>query len=484
MAKEEVRVGGGGQKRARSSDVAEDSPEAKRSKVELPTVPEEQAVESREEKEEEVVPANSIAQPTPMTVITSIQQRPNDVDVTRPQSRPQPQQQRRQQTPVLSALQTQLSSPQASFVTPTIAPSPSQPTQPRSATPASIQAPPPGRPLSSQSIQPPARPPSVQRNQAYGSAIPAHLQQQQQVSHTPPSNPNPVQSQSQNQQPNVNSAFASLTPQQQNYIRQQQHQAMMAQQQAQQHQLQQAMLAQQREHQQAMSANGGSNAGSPRIAPLTNPPPSSQQSQIRPPSAMSHSSPYNAPSPAHSHAPSPAASQSQIPIAQPSQPSNSADQRPLADQYAGIQSIISAPTFRQLPPPLQQNLQQQAQTLLYQMQAATMAMARNGGGPPSQPPNRMMSPALTNNSIAPSPRPRVPSYSQSPQVQHAQVPPSRMSSVGPVQGGGGGPQSQYAGSYAGSMAGSPPGTGQSQQQRPTSAMSGHAPDSAALFREQ
>jgi hypothetical protein len=34
-----------------------------------------------------------------------------------------------------------------------------------------------------------------------------------------------------------------------------------------------------------------------------------------------------------------------------------------------VQAVMSAPTFRQLPPALQQQLQTQAQTLLYQMQA-------------------------------------------------------------------------------------------------------------------
>ncbi|GAA5854782.1 hypothetical protein JCM3766R1_005965 [Sporobolomyces carnicolor] len=463
--------------------------DAKRSRTELAVVPEHVgvAVQSAGDEtlnpggagggggrddDEEVVPANKVAQPTPTVIATPTQPKPRSGPGSRPRGGDQDggSNSSASSTP-FSRLQVETS---PAFQTASL---------PRSGTSSN--------PFQSHP-QAPARPPSAQRNQAYGSAIPAHVQQQQPPQHAPstPLSTNRIP-------PNVSHAFAQLTPQQQNYVRQQQYQAMLAQQQ------QQAL------NQSASPApSQPSSAPSPRMVvnnSVSNPSMMQQQPpQTRPPSAMSHLSPYatNAPSPAtsqqhHHHPPPSPASTAQAessatgPIGGgEAQQQQQQQQRPLAERYAGIQSIISAPTFRQLPPALQQNLQEQAQSLLYQMQAATMAMARNGGGPPpvqsqQQPPttqNRTGSPPVHQVS---SPRTRVPSYSQSPQVQHSQLlqqqPGSRMNSLGPSG-------SQYGGSPP-ATATTNPAMGLGGQLRPPSAMStsnaNYAPqDSAALFREQ
>ena len=181
-------------------------------------------------------------------------------------------------------------------------------------------------------------------------------------------------------------------------------------------------------------------------------PPPRPMSALSQQSHGSSSSPYPAygegsAQPYQGYPPSQQAQQQQQPG--PSQAQLTADARTIADQYASIQSIITAPTFRALPPSLQNQLQTNAQGLLHQMQAAATAatvMGRmpQGGSPAGQ--------------RAPSPRARAPSYSQSPQLGHTQI-------------------RQTSGSYAGSHAGSPP---PSVLMQPGSGVE----SSASYFREQ
>ncbi|GEM08379.1 hypothetical protein Rt10032_c05g2396 [Rhodotorula toruloides] len=393
-------VNGAGGKRTREEEVTGgregatagpgdwmDGPDAKKGKLDLPTVP-----------EEEVVPAN----PPPSNALAP----PANLVVNQP--------------PAAIGFPGTPSDNAARFNAP-------PPDTAYAASPAHNQVfPPPSGPLATASIpqarrsatpsqsfatpqQPPSRPTSAQPGQMYGSAIPPHLQQQQ--------------AQQVQQSPRQNQYGAP--PQQE------------------QQQLHHLMRSQQ------------------------------AQAPDRPPCGCeSRSTCFCIAEPAPQ----------QVPPSAPSAVTGTSgvggDDRPIAEQYSSVQAIISAPTFRQLPPALQQQMQTQAQNLLYQMQAQAVAAARGGGVDQGQQQQCMMTPAPPGPAaVASSPRNRVPSYSQSPHVAHAQV---RQASVGVAE-------PQYAGSYAGSLAGSPPvmqQIPQQQQVRPTSATSTGDNSSAAFFREQ
>lgn len=396
-----------------------EGPDAKKGKLDLATVPEEEVVPANPPPSNALAPpANLVVNPHPAA--TGFSTAPSD-NAARFNAPPPDT-----AFPVAAPFSTAAASPaHNSGVLP-----PSAPPVAVAPTPQTRRSATPSQPLATPQ-QPPPRPTSAQPGQMYGSAIPPHLQQQQ--------------AQQLQQSPTPNS-YAALSQQQQGLMRSQQAQA-----------------PDRPPSAAANAARPGSATQGQQYMPQPQPAAAPQQ-QVQPP-----------PPPPRT----PVQQPQQVPPSAPSAAGGGGDERPIAEQYSSVQAIISAPTFRQLPPVLQQQMQTQAQNLLYQMQAQAVAAARGGSSVnQAQQQQRMTTPAPTGPSATPrSAHTRVPSYSQSPHIAHAQV---RQSSVGA-------PGTQYASSYAGSMGGSPPVMQQlppHQQARPTSATSAGETSSAAFFREQ
>lgn len=291
---------------------------------------------------------------------------------------------------------------------------------------------------------PPGSNPFASGSQHPMAAIPPHLQ-----SHSSPAH-----------------QYTQLSAQQQAYMRQQQQAGMAAQQ-------QQTLLAQQHfqrqqleRQQQELEANGarrtpsvGRIDGSPRVSNVPTPPPRPMSSMSQ--QGASHGSPAYSQDGSAQHQPQFPQQPQGPPLAQLEQAARAA-----TDQFVSVQNIVNAPTYRQLPPPVQNQMQAQMHGLYQAMQAAqsrfqqaTAAAAQQGALA------RSMSPG-PRPQMGPGPQTRTPSFGQSPQLQQAQV---RV----PSAGFGG----SHAGSVAGSHAGSPPST---HQQLPASAVE----SSASYFREQ
>ncbi|KAL7338888.1 hypothetical protein BJY59DRAFT_326756 [Rhodotorula toruloides] len=395
-----------------------EGPDAKKGKLDLPTVPEEEVVPANPPPSNALAPPAKLVANAPSAAI-GFSTIPTD-NAARFNAPPPDAAYGMSGPPAVAAASSAYSPaiPPSSVASLTATPAP--PNR-RSATPS--------QPFATPHSAPP-RPTSAQSGQMYGSAMPPHLQQQQaqqlQQSPTP---------------------YAALSQQQQ-----------------------QADMRQPQTQTPQRPPSAAANLPRPGSAMQ------GQQFAPQPPPALAPQQQFQPPPPR-----TPVQQPQQVPPSAPPAPTGATgvggDDRPIAEQYSSVQAIISAPTFRQLPPALQQQMQTQAQNLLYQMQAQAVAAARGGGVNQAQQ-QRMTTPAPTGPAtVASSPRNRVPSYSQSPQVAHAQV---RQASVGV-------PGTQYAGSYAGSMAGSPPVMQQlahQQQVRPTSATSAGESSSAAFFREQ
>ncbi|BGP07206.1 hypothetical protein JCM10049v2_003037 [Rhodotorula toruloides] len=395
-----------------------EGPDAKKGKLDLPTVPEEEVVPANPPPSNALAPPAKLVANAPSAAI-GFSTIPTD-NAARFNAPPPDAAYGMSGPPAVAAA--------SSAYSPAIPPS-SVASLTATAAPPNRRSATPSQPFATPQSAPP-RPTSAQSGQMYGSAMPPHLQQQQaqqlQQSPTP---------------------YAALSQQQQQTDMRQP----------------QTQTPQRPPSAAANLPRPGSAMQGQQFAPQP-PPPLAPQQQFQPPPPRT-----------------PVQQPQQVPPSAPPAPTGATgvggDDRPIAEQYSSVQAIISAPTFRQLPPALQQQMQTQAQNLLYQMQAQAVAAARGGGVNQAQQ-QRMTTPAPTGPAtVASSPRNRVPSYSQSPQVAHAQV---RQASVGV-------PGTQYAGSYAGSVAGSPPVMQQlahQQQVRPTSATSAGESSSAAFFREQ
>lgn len=281
-------------------------------------------------------------------------------------------------------------------------------------------------------------------------ALPPHMQSQQSPAHqhqqlNPQQQMMLRQQQLAGMQTQQQSTMGQQQPQQQQrYTQQQQSRPQQQQQQLQQQLPQQQQVFMQQGQPPQQRSQTPQLAGTPRQSAQPLPQQMMMGQPPRPGSAIGQQNHVASPasysgSPAFANAnlPPPAPQQQQQQYMQGGQPGQP-NSLSVAEQYTSVQNIIQAPTFRNLPPPLQDQLRNQAQGLLFQLQAASVSNARNAGIGASPGPGRVMSPAVGQHpGPSPSPHQRMPpGYSQSPQLQHGQI-------------------RQASGGYSSSMVGSP-----------------------------